>query len=169
MSDLWHHGLYPPGSSVHGISQGRILEWVVISYFQGIFLTQGSNPSLLCLLHWQVDSLPLSHQGSPTIHEASLIFKVTSENSKMINCLKTFLGAHIFSSNTRNASGTAGQVDHPDVVKSMHSGVCLTSNPGLPFNSCRLDFISLCLTFFFSRIKKIGKNNTWKHLELYLT
>ena len=28
---------------------------------QGIFLTQGSN---LSLLHWQVDSLPLSHQGS---------------------------------------------------------------------------------------------------------
>ena len=30
---------------------------------QGIFLTQGSNP---CLLHWQADSLPLSHQGSST-------------------------------------------------------------------------------------------------------
>ena len=29
-----------------------------------IFLDQGSN---LCLLHWQVDSLPLSHQGSPII------------------------------------------------------------------------------------------------------
>ena len=28
----------------------------------GSFLDQGSNP---CLLHWQVDSLPLSHQGSP--------------------------------------------------------------------------------------------------------
>ena len=28
----------------------------------GIFLDQGLNP---CLLHWQVDSLPLSHQGSP--------------------------------------------------------------------------------------------------------
>ena len=28
----------------------------------GIFLDQGSNP---CLLHWQADSLPLSHQGSP--------------------------------------------------------------------------------------------------------
>ena len=26
---------------------------------QRIFLTQGSNPHLLCLLHWQVDSLPL--------------------------------------------------------------------------------------------------------------
>ena len=29
---------------------------------QGIFLTQGSNPSLF---HWQANSLPLSHQGSP--------------------------------------------------------------------------------------------------------
>ena len=28
----------------------------------GIFPDQGSNP---CLLHWQVDSLPLSHEGSP--------------------------------------------------------------------------------------------------------
>ena len=32
---------------------------------QGIFLTQGLNPHLLHLLHWQADSLPLSHQGSP--------------------------------------------------------------------------------------------------------
>ena len=29
------------------------------------FQTQGSNPCLLCLLHWQVDSLPLSHLGTP--------------------------------------------------------------------------------------------------------
>ena len=32
--------------------------------FQGIFPTQGSNSSLLLLLHWQADSLPLSHLGS---------------------------------------------------------------------------------------------------------
>ena len=51
-----------PGSSVHGISQARILEWVAISFSRGIFPTQGSNPSLLL---WQADSLPLSHQGSP--------------------------------------------------------------------------------------------------------
>jgi len=30
---------------------------------QGIFLTQGSNPHILHLLHWQADSLPLSHLG----------------------------------------------------------------------------------------------------------
>ena len=42
----------PPGSSAHGIFQSRILEWVAISFSRGIFLTQGLNPSLLCLLHW---------------------------------------------------------------------------------------------------------------------
>ena len=31
---------------------------------QGIFQTQGSNPHFLCLLHWQVDSLPLSYLGN---------------------------------------------------------------------------------------------------------
>ena len=30
---------------------------------QGIFLTEELNP---CILHWPVDSLPLSPQGSPT-------------------------------------------------------------------------------------------------------
>ena len=48
----------PPGSSVHGISQVRILEWVAISFSRGSSLTQGSNPSLL---HWQADSLLLNH------------------------------------------------------------------------------------------------------------
>ena len=32
---------------------------------QGIFLTQGSNPCLLCLLHWQAGSLPLTLPEKP--------------------------------------------------------------------------------------------------------
>ena len=32
---------------------------------QGIFPSQGSNPRLLYLLHWQVDSLPLVPPGKP--------------------------------------------------------------------------------------------------------
>ena len=35
------------GSSVHVILQARILVWVAISSFQGIFPTQGSNPRRL--------------------------------------------------------------------------------------------------------------------------
>ena len=41
----------PPGSSVHGVLQARILELDCHALLQGIFLTQGLNPHLLCLLH----------------------------------------------------------------------------------------------------------------------
>ena len=34
---------------------------------QGIFLTQGLNPHVLCLLHWQANSLPLCCLGSHNI------------------------------------------------------------------------------------------------------
>ena len=54
----------PPGSSVHGILQARILEWVAISYSRGIFLTQGSNPCLFTSPELHMDSLPLNHQES---------------------------------------------------------------------------------------------------------
>ena len=54
-----------PGSSVHEIFQARILGRVATSSSKGwIFPNQGSR---LCLRHWQVDSLPLSHLGSPLL------------------------------------------------------------------------------------------------------
>ena len=48
----------PPGSSVHGILQARILEWTAMPPPRNLY-TQEFNPSLLFLLHWQVSSLPL--------------------------------------------------------------------------------------------------------------
>ena len=53
----------PPGSSVHGIFQARILEPTSGNDFS----TQGLNPPLLYLLHWLADSLLLSYLGSPHI------------------------------------------------------------------------------------------------------
>ena len=47
-----------PGSSVHGISQARILEWVAVSFSRGSSQPRWNQ----CLLHGQADSLPLSHQ-----------------------------------------------------------------------------------------------------------
>ena len=52
----------PSGFSVHGISQTRILEWVAILSLQGIFPTQGWNPSLP---HCRQILYHLSHQPSP--------------------------------------------------------------------------------------------------------
>ena len=49
----------PPGSSVMGFSR-QDTEVGCHAFFQGIILTQGLNPSLLHLLHWQVGSLPLA-------------------------------------------------------------------------------------------------------------
>ena len=53
----------PPGSSDHGGSPGKNTGVGSRTLLQGIFLTQGSNPCLLCLLHWQARSLPLASPG----------------------------------------------------------------------------------------------------------
>ena len=55
-----------PGSSVHGVLQARILEWVAIPSSRGIYLTQGLN---LGLLHCRWILYQLSHKGSPRILE----------------------------------------------------------------------------------------------------
>ena len=54
----------PPGSSVHGILQARILEWVAVPSSRGSSQPRESNPCLLGFLHWQVDSLPLAPPDS---------------------------------------------------------------------------------------------------------
>ena len=62
----------------------------LLPLLQGIFPTQEWNP---CLLHyWQVDSLPLSHQGSPTLsvsmsqmfHETYTYYLLFILNSNLI-------------------------------------------------------------------------------------
>ena len=47
------------GLSVHGDSAGKNTGVGCHARFQGIFPTQGSNPCLLCLLHWQASYLIL--------------------------------------------------------------------------------------------------------------
>ena len=51
----------PPGSSVPGMLQARILEWTAISLLQGIFLTQELN---LGPLHCRQILYRLSYEGS---------------------------------------------------------------------------------------------------------
>ena len=66
---LWPHGLQSPWNSPDqntGVGS--------LSLLQGIFPTPGSNPSLLCLLYWQADSLPLVPAGKPWWLKASHIY-----------------------------------------------------------------------------------------------
>ena len=57
----------PPGFSIHGILQARILEWVACCPL-GDLPNPGIEPSILCLLHWQVGSSPLVPPGKPHPH-----------------------------------------------------------------------------------------------------
>ena len=58
----------PPGSSVHGILQTWILEWVAMPFSRG-----SSQPRdwthTSCLLHWQEGSSPLAPPGKPGGHK----------------------------------------------------------------------------------------------------
>ena len=68
-----------PGSSIRGILQARIREWVAIpfsrrySLLRGIFPTLGSNPGLLHC--WQI-LYHLSHQESPKFKKKKSVYDI---------------------------------------------------------------------------------------------
>ena len=63
----------PPGSSVHGILQARILDWVAMSCSRGSSWPRDRTRASFAFLHWQADSLPLHcHPGSPFMHSSRL-------------------------------------------------------------------------------------------------
>ena len=71
-----------PGSSVCGISQARILQWLAISSSRGSSRSRDQT-CLLRLLHWQANSLPLSHLGSPEKgNDKYLIYSETAKGGR---------------------------------------------------------------------------------------
>ena len=78
-STLWPHGLWPTKLLYPWSFPGKNTGTGCHFLLQGIFPTQGSNTSLLCHLHWQVDYLPLHYLGSQQ-HSRSE-FKADTESS----------------------------------------------------------------------------------------
>ena len=64
----------PPGSSVHGISQPRMLEWVAISSFPGELPDPGTEPASPAL---QADSSPAEPSRKPPHYMISMQVKAT--------------------------------------------------------------------------------------------
>ena len=58
VSDPMHYSL--PGSSVHGISQARILEWVAMPSSRGSSWPRGRTLVSYIYLHCQPNSVPLA-------------------------------------------------------------------------------------------------------------
>ena len=63
----------PPGSSVHGILQGRVLEWVAFPFSRGSSQPRGSNSGLS---HRRQILYHLSHQGSARKRRTLMLFQV---------------------------------------------------------------------------------------------
>ena len=74
----------PPGSSVRGLLQARILEWVAIPSSRWIFLTQGLNLSLLCLLHYRW-ILYCWAMGQPQSNHTSAEINLKKKKKKQTN------------------------------------------------------------------------------------
>ena len=70
---LWDYSL--PDSSVHGIFQARIVEWVAMPSSRGSSQPRDRTCISQHLLHWQVGSLPLAPPGKPNYaHDHSYIY-----------------------------------------------------------------------------------------------
>ena len=75
---LWPHGLYPVRLLWSWDFPGKNTGCSCYFLPQGIFLTQGSNLQFLQSLHWETDSLPLGHLGSPLL----IIFFINNKNER---------------------------------------------------------------------------------------
>ena len=64
--DPMNSGSSQPGSCIHGTLQARILEWVAMPSSRGSYWSSRGSPAAPAL---QVDPLPPSHQGSPSIRK----------------------------------------------------------------------------------------------------
>ena len=83
-------GCSPPSFSVHGILQEY---WSGLPYFPPRELPdQVLNPCLLCLLHWQVGSLPLV---LPTCHKTNWLYMQIYPNI-YVNIFNIFITYNVF-------------------------------------------------------------------------
>ena len=95
----------PSGYSVHGIFQARILEGVAIPSSRGSSRPRDQTLGLLCLLcllHWQVGSLPLVPPGKSIRSEHQGVKLVRQELTMSVFQLKHPLGSPAWDPQTRS-------------------------------------------------------------------
>ena len=86
-NSLWPYGLEPTRLLCPWDSPYKNIGVGCHVLLQGIFLNQRSNPCLLCLLHWQMSSLPLAPPGKPS-NTQSVLLKIIKYKQSPKNCHK---------------------------------------------------------------------------------
>ena len=79
---LQPYGLQPTRLLYPQDSPGKNTEVSCHALLQGVFLTQGSNLCLLCLLHCRQILYPLSHVGKPCGNTSLTLFQASSWNQE---------------------------------------------------------------------------------------
>ena len=83
-----------PGSSVHGILQATVMEWVVLPSSRGSSRPRGWT-RVSCLQHWQVRSLPLAPPGKAYIeYQFSSVAQSCLTLCDPMNCSTAGLPVH---------------------------------------------------------------------------
>ena len=118
-NSLQPHGLQPTGLLCPWNSPGKNTGGGCHFLLQGIFLTQGLNPHLLSLLHWQVGSLPLAPPGKPWLF-------IQREPCKLILAMDCLSPSH---SEGFRASGRQPQPPPPSYHRVQAAPSCLMSAP----------------------------------------
>ena len=98
--------------------------WTVASILQGIFLTQGWKPCLLCLLHWHVGSLPLVPPGKAMEslkRRVKRIFVLTCNTQRKLHRASEGYTEHLATSSSflYKAKGSSVQFSHSVVSDSL--------------------------------------------------
>ena len=74
------------------MDSGVEAHWLSCPVARGILLDQGLNP---CLLHWQADSYPLYHQGSPQLPFKDISQKPAHSISLSLNLISKSMFSYI--------------------------------------------------------------------------
>ena len=114
-----HMNCSPPSSPVQGDSPGKNAGVGCPALLQGTFLTQGLNPCLLRLLHWQVGSLPLAPPGKHCGKESSCNTRDTGD------------AALILGPGRSPGGGNGNPLQHSFLENSMDKGAWWATFPGL--------------------------------------
>ena len=93
----------PPGSSVHGILQARILEWVAVPFFRGSSQTRDQTRDSYISCNGQWVLLPLGPPGKPI--NCSKGWEVTTGLCELALCALYIWGRW---QSRRSAAGTTG-------------------------------------------------------------
>ena len=95
----------PPGSSVHGILQARILEWVACPPSGDLPDPRNGTLCLLHLLHWQLGSLSLVPPGKPSVLDTYHISLLSLPYVLMLSLVHVhILFCHLWFTSTLNVS-----------------------------------------------------------------